>query len=319
MKSFSIIGARGAVGKEIFKLLKKEFENPLIKLYGSKRSAGKYMDDIQIEEYKRNEPVHTDITFLAVDGDFSKKESSFILDNSNTIIIDNSSAFRYDKDIPLVIPEINPLSIKDSKIISNPNCTTAIGIIPIYHINNKYNVKKMLVNSYQAASGAGEAAMEELTVQATSYVNNESLKNKEFDYPLLFNLIPKIDALLENGYTKEEMKVVWETRKILDLPNLPISCTAVRVPIMRSHSLSIHVEVQNKINSKKEVEELLSDKEGIQLCEYPMPINSTKKNDVNVGRIRMSNVFENGIEFFVSGDQLLKGAALNSVQIAKLL
>jgi len=319
MKSFSIIGARGAVGKEIFKLLKTEFEYPLIKLYGSKRSAGKYLDNIKIEEYKREQPLNTDITFLAVDGEFSKNESPFILNNCNTTIIDNSSAFRYDNDIPLIIPEINPSSIKNSKIIANPNCTTAIGIIPVYHINNKYGVKKMLVSSYQAASGAGEAAMEELTIQTKAYVNNEPLKNNEFDYPLLFNLIPKIDDVLENNYTKEEMKVVWETRKILNIPDMAISCTAVRIPVMRSHSLSIHLEVENKINSKKEIEEILKDKAGINLCEYPMPINSTKKNNVNVGRIRMSNVFKNGVEIFVSGDQLLKGAALNSVQIAKLL
>ena len=222
MKSFSIIGARGAVGKEIFKLLKTEFEYPLIKLYGSKRSAGKYLDNIKIEEYKREQPLNTDITFLAVDGEFSKNESPFILNNCNTTIIDNSSAFRYDNDIPLIIPEINPSSIKNSKIIANPNCTTAIGIIPVYHINNKYVVKKMLVSSYQAASGAGEAAMEELTIQTKAYVNNEPLKNNEFDYPLLFNLIPKIDDVLENNYTKEEMKVVWETRKILNIPDMAI-------------------------------------------------------------------------------------------------
>ena len=177
----------------------------------------------------------------------------------------------------------------------------------------------MLVSSYQAASGAGEAAMEELSIQAKAYVNNDPLVYNEFDYPLLFNIIPKIDDVLKNNYTKEEMKVVWETRKILDIPNMSISCTAVRIPVMRSHSLSIHLEVENEITSKKEVEKILRGKEGIDLCEYPMPINSTKKNNVNVGRIRLSNVFENGVEFFVSGDQLLKGAALNSVQIAKLL
>ena len=164
MKSFSIIGARGAVGKEIFRLLKREFKDPLIKLYGSKRSAGKYLDDIKIEEYNRDIPINTNITFLAVGGDFSKKESPFILNNSDTTIIDNSSAFRYTTDVPLIIPEINSDNINNSKIIANPNCTTAIAIIPVFHINNKYTVKKMLVSSYQAASGAGEAGTEELSL-----------------------------------------------------------------------------------------------------------------------------------------------------------
>ena len=217
MINFGIIGSSGAVGKNVFKLLQKNFTNSNIFLNGSQRSANSYLDGHKINLYNSNdeELLNCDIIFTAVDNAFSLRETPNLLENSKAIIIDNSSAYRYHEDVPLVIPEINPHTIKNNRLIANPNCTTAISILPIAIIHRLYGLKKMIMSSYQAASGSGQNAMDELIAQTNQFTNNKSLEYKEFKHPLLFNLIPEIDNYTDNNYTKEEMKVVWETRKYL--------------------------------------------------------------------------------------------------------
>jgi aspartate-semialdehyde dehydrogenase len=317
MLNFGIIGASGAVGKNIFKLLKNNYKNSNIFLFGSHRSTDSYVDNHKINLYNNTNKklLECDFIFSAVDNSFSLKETPILLKKSKAIIIDNSSAYRYYEDIPLVIPEINADSIKENRLIANPNCTTAISILPLAVIHKKYTLKKVIMSSYQAASGSGQNAMNELIAQTTQYSNHKSLEYNEFKYPLLFNLIPEIDNYTDNDYTKEEMKVVWETRKILNLKTLRLSCTAVRVPILRSHSMAISVETEKPINIDN-LKNALKTNDGIQLSKLPMPLDTSNKNDVYVGRIRKSIAFNNGVDLFVSGDQLLKGAALNSVQIA---
>lgn len=243
-----------------------------------------------------------------------------------TVVIDNSSAWRYEPDIPLVIPEINGLDGKCSAgLVANPNCTTAIGAMALWPIHQKYTLKKVLMSTYQAASGAGAEGMAELESGLKSWATTGSVPAPEFfAHQLPFNVIPQIDAFQENGYTKEEMKVSWELQKIFGLPDsVKISCTAVRVPTLRAHSESITIETEKPIKPE-DVRELLKSSPGVKVVDdpaskqYPMPLNATSKYDVEVGRIRQSIVFgDHGIEFFVSGDQLLRGAALNAVIIAE--
>jgi aspartate-semialdehyde dehydrogenase len=234
------------------------------------------------------------------------------------------SAFRFVKDVPLVVPEINGEETKKSKLIANPNCTTAIGLMAIWPLLKLFGMKKIIMSTYQAASGAGQPGMDELLEGTRSFLNGEPVKNEVFAYPLAFNLIPHIDKFQENGYTKEEMKVTWETRKICGLADdFPVSCTAVRIPTIRAHSEVIVVETEKPIDlvaARKALEEA----PGVKLVDdpdkllYPMPLTATGSYDVEVGRLRRSLVFgDHGLEFFVSGDQLLRGAALNAVLVAE--
>ena len=237
------------------------------------------------------------------------------------------SAFRYEKDVPLCVPEINPEATKGSKLIANPNCTTAIGLMALWPLHKLFGLKKVIMSTYQASSGAGQPGMDELKegTRAVLMGERDVAENKIFAHPLPFNVIPHIDKFQENGYTKEEMKVTWETRKICDLPDdFPVSCTAVRIPTYRAHSESIVVETEKPVDiaaARKALEEapgvkLVDDPEAMQ---YPMPLTATGQYDVEVGRLRKNLCFENGLEFFVSGDQLLRGAALNAVLVAEAM
>ena len=265
--------------------------------------------------------------FLAVSGAFALKYAREISKDDGPIVIDNSSAFRYMPDIPLVIPEINPHTAKGEKLIANPNCTTAIAVVVLWPLHQKYKIKKLIVSTYQAASGAGTEGMEELLDGTRKILANEKPTNSAFVHPLAFNLIPHIDSFQSNGYTKEEMKVTWETLKIFGAAaeDMKISCTAVRIPIVRAHSEAITIETELPITAS-EAQSILSQTPGVRLVDipienkYPMPINATECFDVEVGRIRESLVFApNGLELFISGDQLLRGAALNAVLIAEIL
>ena len=288
------------------------------------------------------------------------------ISGDSTIVIDNSSAFRYIEEIPLVVPEINPHMLKNATLIANPNCTTAIAAVVLWPIHVKYGIKKLIMSTYQAASGAGAEGMEELLQETASKLAGKNVSNSVFVHPLPFNLIPHIDKFQENGYTKEEMKVVWETKKIFGLgDDVLISCTAVRIPILRAHSESITIETLKEITPEN-ARELLVNAPGVRLVDdvksniYPMPLNATgyyccfcyyyyyyyyfiylllfffiiflvifikfllfffnfvESFDVEVGRIRQSLVFgDRGLDLFVSGDQLLRGAALNAVLIAE--
>jgi aspartate-semialdehyde dehydrogenase len=228
--------------------------------------------------------------------------------------------------VPLVVPEINGEETKKSKLIANPNCTTAIGLMALWPLHKAFTLKKIIMSTYQAASGAGQPGMDELLDGTAKYLAGEPVKNEIFAHALPFNVIPQIDKFLENGYTKEEMKVVWESRKICGLADdFPVSCTAVRIPTIRAHSESIVIETEKPVDIAT-ARAVLSAQEGLKLVDdtsklqYPMPSSCTGQFDVEVGRVRKSLIFgDYGLEFFVCGDQLLRGAALNAVLVAEVM
>jgi aspartate-semialdehyde dehydrogenase len=234
------------------------------------------------------------------------------------------SAFRYDADIPLVIPEINGKETKKSRLIANPNCTTAVGLMALWPLIKEFGIKRVIMATYQASSGAGQPGMDELTTGTRDYLDGKEVKNEIFAYPLPFNVIPQIDKFQENGYTKEEMKVTWECRKICGLDDdCPISCSAVRIPTIRAHSEVIVLETVKPVDVKV-ARAVLEAAKGVKVVDdpetlsYPMPLTATGQYDVEVGRIRKSIAFgDYGLEFFVCGDQLLRGAALNAVLVAE--
>jgi aspartate-semialdehyde dehydrogenase len=234
------------------------------------------------------------------------------------------SAFRYKPEIPLCVPEINGDATKKSKLIANPNCTTAIGLMAIWPLIKAFGMKRMIMSTYQASSGAGQPGMDELQEGTRAVLDGKKATNNIFAYPLPFNVIPQIDKFQENGYTKEEMKVTWETKKICGLSDdIPISCSAVRIPTLRAHSEVIIMETEKEVDLAV-ARKVLDEAPGVKLVDdpdkllYPMPLTATGQYDVEVGRIRKSLVFgDHGIEFFVCGDQLLRGAALNAVLVAE--
>lgn len=306
----------------------RHFPVAKLHLFASEKSAGKKIEtpfgEIEVEEFNLEKAQNLDFVLMAVSGDFAKEYAPKIAEGK-AIVIDNSSAFRYDANIPLVIPEINADKAKGAKLIANPNCTTAILAVALYPIHQEFKVKKTIVSTYQATSGAGAPAMAELEEQTRNYLEGKLVTHTNFVHPIPFNLIPQIDKFQDNGYTKEEMKVAWETRKIFDDETMLISCTAVRIPTFRAHAEAVTIETEKEITPEK-VREILAKAPGVKLVdnpeknEYPMPLNASQKFDVEVGRIRQSLVFgKNGIDFFVCGDQILKGAALNAVQIAEVL
>lgn len=327
MVNIGIVGASGVVGIEILKVLKqKNFPVGKLMLFSSKKSAGKSQETPfgkkVLEEFSLNLCEELDIIFLAVGGEFSKKYAP-LLAEKGIIVIDNSSAFRYENNIPLVIPSINANSIGNSKIIANPNCTTAILNMALYPLYKEFGLKKVIVSTYQATSGAGKPGMDELIEESKNYLSEKKVKNNIFSHPIPFNLIPHIDTPQDNDYTKEEMKVTWETHKIFNDDSFPISCTAVRIPTLRAHAESVVIETKKPIDIKK-VKYILKNTDGVDLKDdirnniYPMPLNSSKVYNVQVGRIRKNIVFgDYGLEFFICGDQLLRGAALNAVEIAE--
>jgi len=324
-----IFGATGMVGKELLKVLfDRKFPIGELRLYASERSVGKEIETPMgvktVELADGADYSQLDMAFFAIGGGWPKENAPKATE-AGCIVIDNSSTFRYDDNVPLVIPEINPGAIGDFKLIANPNCTTAIAAIPLWVIHQNYGLKKVIISTYQSTSGAGNGGMEELEAESRKVLNGEEAGNKIFAYPIPFNVIPHIDKFQENDYTKEEMKVVWETHKIFGDEKPLISCTCVRIPTMRVHSEAIVVETEKAIDAG-EVRKLLSSTSGVEVKDdiennvYPMPLTATKKYDVEVGRIRQNLIFgENGLEFFVCGDQILKGAALNAVQIGELI
>jgi len=327
-----IVGSSGAVGKEMLTCLEaRKFPTERTRLF-ARRAAGETVKtnvfgDIVVEPFSVEAAQECDVVLMAVSGDFSKEFSHKIMGGpKSTKVIDNSSAFRMDKDVPLMIPEINGSNTSlQSGLIANPNCTTAIGAMALWPLHQKYKLKKVLMSTYQSASGAGAEGMQELEDGHAAYVKEGAVSKPEFfAHQLPFNVIPQIDAFQENGYTKEEMKVTWELKKIFGLSDdVKVACTAVRVPTLRAHSESITIETEHPIDPD-EAREVLRKAEGVEVVDdpatlsYPMPLNASGKDDVQVGRIRQSLVFgKHGLEFFVSGDQLLRGAALNAVLIAE--
>ncbi len=325
----AIFGATGMVGRELIRVLhKREFPFVSLRVFASERSAGKQLETPwgikTIELADTADFTEFDLAFFAIGGGWPKQFAPRAVAAGCTVI-DNSSTFRYDDSVPLVIPEINPDAIGDSKLIANPNCTTAIAAIPLWHIYTRYGLQKVIISTYQATSGAGNGGMAELEQATRSVLAGEEPGCSVFKHPIAFNLIPHIDSFQDNQYTREEMKVVWETRKIFGDQALSISCTCVRIPTMRAHAESMVVETREPVDPA-EVRELFSNIPGIVVKDdvdnfvYPMPLTASEQFDVEVGRIRRSLIFgEQGLEFFVCGDQILKGAALNAVQIGELM
>lgn len=324
-----IMGATGMVGKELLKVLfDRDFPIETLKLYASERSVGKEietkMGTITVENADTADYSQLDLAFFAIGGGWPT-ENAPKAEAAGCIVIDNSSTFRYDDNYPLVIPEINPQAIGDAMLIANPNCTTAIAAIPLYVLHKNFTLKKVIISTYQATSGAGNGGMEELETETKKALEGKKPGNKIFAWPIPFNVIPHIDVFQDNDYTKEEMKVVWETHKIFGDDSIQISCTCVRIPTMRTHSESIVVETEKPV-TPEQARELFSKTEGIEVKDdiknniYPMPLTASEKYDIEVGRIRTNLIFkDHGLEFFVAGDQILKGAALNAVQIGELI
>ncbi|MBL4694073.1 aspartate-semialdehyde dehydrogenase, partial [Candidatus Gracilibacteria bacterium] len=309
-----IVGATGAVGREMIECL-KDFPLDKLRLVASSRSVGKKIGELVCEEISEKIFEESDIALFSAGSELSKEWRERVV-AADCLMIDNSSAFRYDDDVPLVVPEINASAARNHKgVIANPNCTTAIAAVVLWPLHKAFALKKVIISTYQATSGAGAAGMNELLDQTEIALNGGEASCEVFDHAIPFNVIPHIDKFQENGYTKEEMKVAWETAKIFGT-EIPLSCTAVRIPTLRAHCESIVIECE-KVVSVEAAKEVLEAAEGVKLVELPMPINATGEYDVEVGRIRRNLVFgENGLEFFLCGDQLLKGAALNAVQIA---
>lgn len=325
-----VVGASGAVGEEIIAVLgERGFPVEKLRLFGSARSAGKEketpMGTITIEEFTLEEARKCDVVFLAVSGDFSLEWSEKLAENDGPLVIDNSSAFRYDPTVPLVVPEINADAARKSKkkLVANPNCTTAIALMALAPLHSEFGIKRCIMSTYQAASGAGAEGMAELEEGTAAIVAGKKPESSVFAHQLAFNLIPHIDKFLDDAYTKEERKVTWETRKIMDLPDLPVSCTCVRIPTLRAHAEAITIETERPVDIAKAFE-VLNAAPGVRVVDdvskslYPMPITATKSYDVEVGRVRKNDVFGDcGLDIFVCGDQLLRGAALNAVLIAE--
>ncbi len=327
----AVAGATGAVGVEMVKVLEqRNFPVKSLKLLASARSVGKTMtfkgETIQIEELRPDSFKGTDIALFSAGGDISREYRKFVVD-SGAVMVDNSSAFRMEDDVPLVVPEVNGEDIKLHKgVIANPNCTTAIMLVAVAPLHRAKGLKRIVAATYQAASGAGAKGMDELVAQTRQVLAGEPIEPKAFAHRIAFNLIPHIDAFKENGYTKEELKMLYESRKMLHLPELMVSCTCIRIPVLRAHSEALNLEFENDI-TPEEARAIISAAPGVQLVDdpmnkvYPMPYDATEKYDVLCGRIRqdISRNDKRGLDIFVSGDQVLKGAALNAVQIAELL
>ncbi|MFZ0033383.1 MAG: aspartate-semialdehyde dehydrogenase [Sedimentisphaerales bacterium] len=329
--NLAIAGVTGAVGQEFLKIIEqRNFPFDSLKVLASSRSAGKKIKfkgkDYIVEELTKNSFDRINIALFSAGGDRSK-EFAHPAAQAGAVVVDNSSAFRMDPDVPLVIPEINPQKIKEHKgIIANPNCSTIIGIVPVWPLHRANPVKRMVISTYQAASGAGMSAMLELESQTREILEGKPPTIKAFPYQIAFNCFSHNSALSPNGYNLEETKMVNETRKIFDCPDIAITCTCIRIPVFRAHCESINLEFKDPI-TPDQVRDLLSTAPGVSVLDdrqnnrFPMPLDATDKDDIFVGRIRQDeSVPENrGINLWVAGDQLRKGAALNAVQIAEKL
>ena len=326
----AIVGASGAVGREFLRVLEeREFPIEELVLFGSPRSAGNKYEfkgkEIEVKLLQHNDDFKDiDIAFASAGGGTSVEFAETITKHG-TIMIDNSSAFRMDKEVPLVVPEVNAADAKNRprNIIANPNCTTTQMVVALKVINDLSPIKKVHVSTYQAASGAGAAAMDELYKQHEQIINNEKVTVDKFAYQLAFNLIPQVDDFTDNGYTKEEMKMYNETQKIMH-SDIAVSATCVRVAALRAHSESIWVETEQPI-SVEEATKAFKNGKGLIVQdnpakkEYPMPLFVAGKDPIYVGRIRKDLANPNGLTFWTVGDQIKKGAALNAVQIAEYL
>ena len=325
----AVMGATGAVGEEMLKILEeRNFPIDRLKLLASAKSVGKKYRfkgrEISVEELKENSFIGIDIVLASAGGSISKKFAPLAV-KAGAVVIDNTSAFRMDPGVPLVIPEINPADIKKHKgIIANPNCSTIIMLVPVHAIHRKNPVKKAVISTYQAASGAGARAMRELEDQARDVLSGKPARKEVFPHQIAFNLFSHNSAVKDDGYNEEEIKMMKETHKILHDKKIKITATCVRVPVYRAHSEAIYLELSQKPDVEK-IRRIVSQAPGVRLVDdrsknyFPMPIEASGKDEVLVGRIRTDASDPKGLWIFVAGDQIRKGAALNAVQIAEIL
>ena len=323
----AVVGATGATGNELLRVLeRRNFPVASLRAIGSARSAGKSLrfrgEPIQVEQLGNGSFDKIDIAFFSAGGDVSRNYIP-IACQSDAIAIDKSSAFRMDPHVPLVIPEINAEDLRQNRgIIANPNCTTTVMLMALSPLHRVFGLGRVFATSFQAVSGSGTRGVEELKRQVAE--NDLQPRPELYPHPIAFNLLPHIDSFLESGYTKEETKMQDEARKILHLPKLRASTTCVRVPVYRAHSVAVSAEFERPV-SVEQAREILAKAPGLELVDepqknrYPMPLSVAGKDNCQVGRVRVDCALENGLSFWVSGDQLLKGAALNAVQIAELL
>lgn len=327
----AVAGATGAVGNVMIKCLEeRNFPVANLKLLASKRSAGKKLrfkgDEIEVQEMTKDSFKDVDIALFSAGGGTSL-EYAPIAAASGAVVVDNSSAWRMDPDVPLVVPEANPHAVagyKNKGIIANPNCSTIQMMVALAPIHRKFGIKRIVVSTYQAVSGSGKKAIDELLDQTRAKINFINYDKKVYPHDISFNCLPHIDVFQDNGYTKEEMKMVNETRKILEDDKIGVTATAVRVPVYYGHSESVNIETKEYV-SAKEVQDILKSSDGIKIVDnpsenvYPLAIDAAGKDSTFVGRIRQDESIDNGINMWVVADNIRKGAATNTVQIAELL
>ncbi|MFL2436476.1 MAG: aspartate-semialdehyde dehydrogenase [Verrucomicrobiales bacterium] len=327
--NIAIVGITGAVGQEMINCLEeRNFPVKELRPLASARSAGKKINfrghEISIQELTEKSFEGIDIALFSAGGGISKTYAT-IAAEAGAVVVDNSSAFRMDETVPLVVPEINPEEAQNhSGIIANPNCTTIVTLMGLNPLHKKWKALNIIASSYQAVSGSGAQGIEELKSQISAIANGNEIEKKVYPCQIAHNVIPQVDIFLENGYTKEEMKMENEGRKILGIPNLKASVTCVRVPVYRSHSIAVTAQFE----SDPDIEEariLIDQADGVGIMDepdsgiFPTPLDTTNKDDCLVGRVRKDIVLDKALSFWVVGDQVRKGAALNAVQIAELL
>jgi len=325
----AVAGATGAVGTEMLSVLaRRKFPADRVIALASERSVGKQVrfkeDEVEVQVLCEDSFEGVDIALFSAGADRSRRFAPAAVERG-AVVVDNSSAFRMDPEVPLVVPEINPQEVANHKgIIANPNCSTIIAVVAVWPLHCEARLRRMIASTYQAASGAGAKAMAELERQVNDIIAGRAPSVEVFPHQIAFNLFPHVDVFLENAYTREEMKMAHETRKIFGDETLRISATCVRVPIYRAHSEALNLEFERDLSPER-ARELLEAAPGVRVVDdpannsYPMPLDATGEYDVLVGRIRRDESCENTLDIWVSGDQILKGAALNAVQIAELL
>ena len=329
--NIAIVGATGAVGEQMREVLEeRKFPVGEIRLLASERSAGQFLEfdgrQHRVSVLSENSFEDIDIGLFSAGGTVSAKYAPLAV-SAGAVVIDNTACFRMAPDIPLVVPEVNASAIGDytsRRIIANPNCSTIQMVVALKPIHDAARIKRVVVSTYQSVSGAGRQAMEELSQQVAALYNSKDVEKKRFPHQIAFNCIPHIDVFMEDGYTKEEWKMIHETRKILGEPSLAVTATTVRVPVFFSHSESVNLETEKKLTAA-EVKSLLRQAPGIIVADepennlYPLALDATGKDATYVGRIREDTSVQNGINLWVVADNLRKGAALNAVQIAEML
>ena len=329
--NIAVAGATGAVGNQMISCLEeRNFPIKSIKFLASSRSVGRKLKykgrDIAVEELTEASFKGIDIALFSAGGGPSAKFAPFAASNG-CVVVDNSSTWRMDPEVPLVVPEVNPHAVaqfRNKGIIANPNCSTIQMVVPLYPLHQEYGIKRIVVSTYQAVSGTGKKAIDELDSQTRAILNFKKHENKVYPHTIAFNCLPHIDVFLENGYTKEEMKMLHETRKILEDDTIGVTATTVRVPVFFGHSESINIETKRNV-SAREVRALLERTPGVKVVDdpennqYPLAIDAAGQDFTLVGRIRDDESIENGINMWVVADNIRKGAATNAVQIAEIL